>query len=67
MSDEYHDAVFLIRNACSGTYLELSLTTEPVDIIDELIGPYSAGYRLPSESEGAVCFSPEGQCDFDKR
>jgi hypothetical protein len=65
MSDEYHNTVFLIRNVCSGTYLELGLTTEPVDIIDELTGPYSAGYRLPLESEGVVCFNPEGQCAFD--
>jgi hypothetical protein len=67
LSDEHDGGVFLIRNAQSGTYLELSLTRQPEDLRDELTGRYSAGIRLPDGSEGAACFNSEGQFDCDER
>jgi hypothetical protein len=61
LSNEYHNGVFLIRNAKSGTYLEISLTTQPSNLRKQVTGPLSANIRLQVESDKALRFNPEGK------
>jgi hypothetical protein len=61
LADENHNGVFLVRNAKSGTYLEISLTTQPSSLREQVTGPLSANIRLQVESEESLRFNPEGK------
>jgi hypothetical protein len=64
LDDKHHNDIFLIRNRKSGTYLELSLTSEPDELREQLVGPLSGDVQLQRETEGGLRYDPDSKNIF---